>query len=261
MRPPQGYRASELDHWRAWTALDEDPSRLVTALVERHDQSLKRDSDRALWLSNNERWVIKMFLPGPRRCRGRRRRAAFRALLNASRVTAAGFATPRALGAFSHKVLQDRSWLVLERSRADPLAASFAGRSAEGRARLARALVDWLVTLHAEGLCHGDLKRANLLVTKAEAEAEVRFELLDLDAMCSLGWLPTRRAGKDLGMLLSSAGGYLDDETLGALFARYIDSRTLDARTARALKRRALQVAHRRWRRGSTPASGGWPRD
>ncbi|MBW2282809.1 MAG: hypothetical protein JRG82_18920 [Deltaproteobacteria bacterium] len=142
------------------------------------------------------RWIVKRFVGGePRdfwyeRLRGGSRSSARREAENLLRLTADGFAVPRALAWFDEAAArrhprlagsQGRSALVMEYV---PHAETLRGRFAVSSAAEARAWLDRLVAyvtrLHAAGWYHRDLYLQHFVLRERAGSAAAELVLLDV---------------------------------------------------------------------------------
>lgn len=249
MKPPQGFTVLEHPPWSGWRRAEDPEDAVLAALRSPEDALLKDDPASRVWLV--EPWVVKRFEPRSGwLSRGRSRRAR-KALIGAVELTRRGIATPCPIAALTRSDQPGRSWLITAAAAGRPLEEALAEDGGLGQELLA-----WVAELHEGGLYHGDLKRANVF---AELADPARFSLIDLDDLRLAPLRPLRAAARDLGMLLSSVGGFASQHERLRAFARYRKRRGWPPGLARRALARAADFARRRAARGGKPSCGGWP--
>lgn len=211
---------------------------LKLAVAEPPDQPR---SDRRLRLSDGR--LAKLWT-------GRRRRRALRSLTLAGELEARAIRGP---GAIAAAWTPDLGLFVMD---------DVGGRPIESLARtegFGGALAHCFAELHRRGVFHGDAKRSNLRVAADATRLTLdHLILLDIDGLRLDPLLSDHAAGKDLGMLLSSLGGFLGADGRAALLDGYLAQRGIGPLRGFAIRRRARTLVDRRAARGSTPAQGGW---
>ncbi|HEY2386665.1 MAG TPA: lipopolysaccharide kinase InaA family protein [Candidatus Binatia bacterium] len=123
----------------------------------------------------------------------------------ASRLAAAGFATPEVMAVLERCSLGIPlvSCAVTAFVPGPPLDALWRERAGTARRRLLVAFADWLRRLHAAGLYPQDLRAANVLVP---SESPPTFVLVDLDRVRRYRRLSWRRRRKNLAQVYRSVG-------------------------------------------------------
>lgn len=243
----EGYEDRRSGAWRGLVAIGDELGALIAA-AEGSGEVLKDDAVTSVQRVGG--LIVKRFRGRPGSLssflgRGRRGRAR-RALVNAVALRRAGFSTPRVCAALCLAERPQSSWLVMEEAAGAPLDALPPDIAADLFRSLGR--------LHKAGVYHGNLKRSNLRLLSGE------LELLDLDDLRLAPW-PRRdrwRSARDLGMLLSSVGGWLTVEERGRVLGQYGESRGLGAAILAELGSKAARLAAARAARGAAPKDGGW---
>ena len=212
---------------------------------------LKNGLTSKVWFHSETQFVVKHFkarsqssiLPQLRKPR------AQRAAENAALFIDKGFQTPRVLAYFKDKNEKDSSFLVTEQALGQALEERLLSKTLDPT-----IVIHWLARLHKAKLFHRDLKRSNLFIHNQEIIA------IDLDSLVFNPLRTLEAISKDLGMLLSSAGGVFSNSELEKLARLYQDQRQVSERDFQSILQGAITVAKKRFDRGSTPGIGGWPR-
>jgi tRNA A-37 threonylcarbamoyl transferase component Bud32 len=232
-----------------WFGYGQDPiTDAVLAALEDQETIIKDDAAVRLWRSSLGLYV-KCYLSKARRgLIGRLRMSrAQRAYRNAKILQERGFGTANGLAALHHKSRPGQSYLVMEEARGQALEGLLIADKLDPS-----LLIAWLASFHQAGLYHRDLKRANLFVDGPSIIA------IDLDSLVVDPYRCDYHAGKDLGMLLSSAGAFFSQHQLGRFLLSYQRQRGLSKARLRRILKRSLNVASQRFHRGSAPDKGGW---
>ncbi|MDF1662617.1 MAG: phosphotransferase [Planctomycetota bacterium] len=174
---------------------------------------------------------------------------AERAAKNAFNLIDNGFLTPTVFAYFRDQSDLGCSYLVTATMTGLPLEESLFSKTLDPK-----VVIQWLARLHNAEIFHRDLKRSNIYINGDQVG------VLDLDSLKVKPFWPFEAAGKDLGMLLSSAGAFFTDSELQGLARSYQEARKLSDENRERIVRHAISVAKRRFKRGSAPKEGGWPR-
>lgn len=212
---------------------------------------LKDGKTSKIWFSEETKLIVKKFKARNKFSLVAKLRSsrAERAAKNAFYVLEKGFLTPKVLAYLRAKDNAEVSYLVTEAIVGRPLEKLLIAKELDPK-----IVLRWLARLHNAAIYHRDLKRSNLYVNGDQVG------IIDLDSLDIQPHWPNEAAGKDLGMLLSSGGGFFEESELRELAQVYERARGLTGSTVTSILGRAIAVARRRHDRGSTPKLGGWPR-
>lgn len=230
--------------------LKEKQSEVLQALQDT-STVLKNGKTSKVWYAQETGLIVKKFKARNKFSLIEKMRPsrAERAAKNGLFLQEKGFLTPRVLAHFRDKEEAASSYLVTDAIIGRPLEKLLLAKELEPK-----IVLRWLARLHNAEIYHRDLKRSNLYINGDQVG------IIDLDSLKIRPLWPDQDAGKDLGMLLSSAGGFFEEQELENFADIYARARGITGDFLDALTRRAIEVAKRRFDRGSTPKVGGWPR-
>lgn len=229
----------------------EEQSRILQAL-QSPSLILKDGRTSKVWRCSVSQLVVKQFKARSKSnvLTALRHSRAERAAKNASHLIEKGFLTPKVFAYLRDQSEIGCSYLVTETMSGAPLEERLFAKDLDPK-----IVIKWLARLHKAEIFHRDLKRSNVYLDGD------KVGILDLDSMKVKPYRSAEAAGKDLGMLLSSAGSFFTDSDLQNLARYYQEERKISDDLQKCIVRHAISVAKRRFERGSAPKVGGWPRE